>query len=166
MRSLFYFLLFLIFTSFFSCEKWGPEGIIDLGIDMIILNEQGENLLEISNDKKIVQDSIKIFYIENGIEKEFYESNLDFPRNFYIYDDDEYRKVFRVFLTNDLSLTGMRRVIVKWNSKDQDIIDGHVVRKEIANGRSEAFYCDTVWVNGILKFPNEEFTCRKFIFVK
>jgi hypothetical protein len=61
----------------------------------------------------------------------------------------------------------MRRVIVKWKSKDQDIIDGHFVREKIANGRNEALYCDSVWVNGVLKFPNIEFhPYRKFIFVK
>lgn len=151
-----------------SCgiELPGPGDIVDIHIDMIIRDEQGENLLEVNNNNKIIEDSIKIYYIENGIEKEVYIPNLDYPRNYFIYDDNEYGKVFRVFLTNDFSLSGMRRVIVKWNSKDQDIIDGHFVREEIANGRNEAFYCDTVWVNGILKFPNEEFTCRKFIFIK
>lgn len=166
MRPIFYFSFFVFITSFFSCELEGPGDVVDLGIDMVLRDTLGENLLEVSTDKKIVQDSIKIYYIENGIEKEVYIPNLDYPRNYYIYDDNIYGKVFRVFLTNDLSLSGMRRVIVKWNSKDQDIIDGHFVREEIANGRNEAAYCDTVWVNGILKFPNEKFTCRKFIFIK
>lgn len=152
-----------------SCgiELPGPGDIVDIHIDMIIRDTHGENLLEVNNNNKIVQDSIKIYYIENEIEKEVYIPNLDYPRNYFIYDDNEYGKVFRVFLTNDFSLSGMRRVIVKWNSKEQDIIDEHFVREEIANGRNEAAYCDSVWVNGVLKFPNIEFhPYRKFIFIK
>jgi hypothetical protein len=58
--------------------------VVDLGIDMVLRDTLGENLLEVSTDKKIIQDSIKIYYIENGIEKEVYIPNLDYPRNYYI----------------------------------------------------------------------------------
>jgi hypothetical protein len=142
------YILFCILGMLFSCSKKQSNSIsIDIGIEIFVFNQSGENLLLSSTPNFIKVDSLKLFYLVSGEKKEIYNKDMDCPRN--------------ICLTTDL---GSERIIIspnfteseeypinylQWENGDIDTIKCHIVR--ISEG--ESVTCDKVWYNDVLMFP-------------
>lgn len=158
-------LFFLICIALFSCERdQCPGDRVDIAIDIIIENKKGENLFNPNTIGNLLNSDIKVFEVINGIEKEFYNSKLDCPRNYCLIDDLSSGKLFRLFPSNNFE-TKKANIIIRWNSNDSDNVIAKIVSK--SDKCNTDTYCDSVWVNGIIKFPNMDFSpLRKFLIIK
>ena len=159
------FLICIISLSAFSCHKEepGPGEIVDIGIDFILKNQQGQDLLNNNTTNNLLNSEIKVYYLENGIEREVNNPDLDCPRNFCFVDQGNNNKIFRLFPVDKI-VAKKSTIFIQWNSLQRDKIEANIVIKQ--NGGNSNSYCDSVWVNGILKFPNLEFVPeRKFIHI-
>lgn len=80
----------LLYMIFLSCQESGePTAIyVQTIIGIKVLNSEGINLLNPANHENINQSSIKIYYREDDELKEFYNPNLDWPRNFKVYKEE------------------------------------------------------------------------------
>lgn len=156
-------IVFSAFNMIFSsCEKDKPTPgeRVDVAIDILLQNSVGEDLLNSQTNNNLLNSDIKVYQIVNGTETELYNSDLDCPRNFCIIDDGK-NKVFRLFPIEKIEAQ-RASLLIKWNSLRSDKIIANIVSNQ--NGNNSNTFCDSVWVNGILKFPNSEFApARKFI---
>ncbi len=166
-----YFILFLGITMIFllvSCENGKPPypgESVDLAIDIFLQNSSGEDLLNPNTKNSFLVNDIRVFAVENGVEKELYNPNLDCPRNFCILNYANNSKIFRLFASGNFE-EGRSKQIVRWNATYIDTFIANIKSVPIGYGNHYTF-CDSVWVNSDLKFPNIKFhPDRTFVLVK
>ncbi len=113
-------ILLLIIVS--SCEedKEPLFGIIDRMAYITVLDQQGNNLLNPSNEGSYKSKDIKIFYEINGEMKEFFEGHLDMPRNFRI-DSPNSENDYIMALVID-----SKKTIIQWNESEADTIQAEI----------------------------------------
>lgn len=140
-------LLFICTLFFFSsCEKADEERQnfnLDTNLKFTVVSKEGEDLLDPANPNGISENEIKIYYLVDGVKKEIYDNNLDYPRSFRIYKDlaDEFRLVLFPNYSEDMD----RPVTyIQWNEQDIDTV-------EVSYDRyPDAIRTSKVWLNGDL----------------
>lgn len=161
MKFILSILCFFLFAV--SCDKQYGGIVIDVDIDFLLQNPNGQDLLDSNTEQNLLNSDIKVYFTENGVEREVYNTNLDCPRNFCILDDGN-KKILRMFPLDKVTGSGKDTVRIQWNSLHSDIVVANIIRKE--SKQSDVTFCDSVWVNDILKFPNKEFyPNRKFVHI-
>lgn len=105
-----------------SCnEKEEPHfGTIDRMTFITVLDQQGNNLLNPSNEGSYKSKDIKIFFDRNGRLEEFYQGNLDMPRNFRI-DPPEFERDYIMALVLDSEKT-----VIQWNESEADTLQAEI----------------------------------------
>lgn len=105
-----YNVILLVMTLFLSsCKKSEPKQdlVLDLYTDIHIINKNGENLLAPSNSNSINKNNIKIYYLINGKKTEVFNTQLDYPRQYMIYQVEAHSSSYpgeylmRVYLNKD-----------------------------------------------------------------
>ncbi len=136
-------LILLAGIFLFSCDKTdNPEAaaIVDTGIEFSLVNAQNVDLLNPESPNYIDEEGIKIFYVIDGKTKEFYDSDMDAPRNFLIFEHENTYRI-RVFMniadTADKTIT-----YIQWNENDTDTIEATFRR--FSNGITK----EKIWLNG------------------
>jgi hypothetical protein len=133
------------------CENRDYPTIIDTRIDFWIRDKKGDNLLNSGTAGYFRQEDIRVSYLEDGQEKEFFDPRLDAPRNFFIYENESNGEfALRLFPYNGKSSrTEITTTYLKWREALQDTVtceivkinNSHIIRK--------------VWYNGILRHDGE-----------
>ena len=86
MKKILIILVVIIVCSCESTDEKKEFGMyVATSIDFSVFNDQNEDLLNPENLNHLDVSKIKLFYVTNGITKEYYNSNLDSPRNFKIF---------------------------------------------------------------------------------
>lgn len=99
MKTLGILLLISVFAGLLTgcVEQSGTNGIsISASTLVSVLDDKGNNLLDPEFEGAFKSEEIKIFYIRNGKIEEFFNPDLDMPRNFRVYKHevtDEYMLV-------------------------------------------------------------------------
>ena len=141
-------LLLAILTSCNECkEPIGPI-IIDVGMDIFVENQQGENLLSPSTQGYIDWQTIKLFYQVGEDKVEVYDYNMDCPRNICFNDDEPNKEVIGVspyYLTDEEYPV----TYIQWTEFDTDTIKCHFKKKNKGAYTS----CDQIWYNGEQVYP-------------
>ncbi len=140
MRNL---LLFLLIASIQGCDNSDDkmqQFNLDTGVEFSIRNTENEDLLNPGNPNSFDVNTIKVFYVIDGKTTEVYDKDLDYPRNFRIYEhQDEYR--IAIF-PNHAETEQKPITYVQWNESDRDTI-------EVAYDRSQdALLQNRIWLNG------------------
>jgi hypothetical protein len=124
--------------------------VLDLDIDLWVRDKSGNNLLDPKISTSFKKDSIRVFYLEDGQRKEFYNPNLDAPRGFFIYKNEgngEY--VFRIFSYEGKSkVTERTTIYVQWRQGIEDAFECEMTKV------CYSVYCTKVWYNGVLKYDD------------
>lgn len=121
-----------------------------------LLDEQGNNLLDPSQEGYYDPKNIKIFYERNGKLEEFYENHLDMPRNFRI-DPPEFERDYIMALVLD-----SKKTVIKWNDNERDSIQAEFMDGGIPNA-----IVTKVYFNGELKWDGfTSMTGRGFTIIK
>jgi hypothetical protein len=127
-----------------SCEK-EVQYNLDTQIEVLLLDKSGNNLLKPSNPAAYNVNDIKLYYVEGNSINEVFYSNLDYPRNYMILDELDYR--IRIF-PNASKKEDFPVTLIKWNETDMDTIKCEFSRTE------NSLICRKVWYNGKLMWDN------------
>lgn len=133
----------LILLTIFSCSKNNePEEQFNLSssLEFSIINSQNEDLLNPNNPNHINVANIKLFYVIDGKSQEIYDSNMDNPRNFRIY---EHKNEYRIRITTNATETAEKPITyIQWNENDTDTLE--VLYERTQN----AILQNKIWLNG------------------
>jgi len=152
------YLIAMATVLFSSCSSDDSDQfIVDTHIDVLIKDSNGNNLLDPENVNSYKEEQIKIFYLVNGQQSEVNNSNLDYPKGFFIYEhENEFR--IRIFPNSDKNEETPVTYIM-WNNTDIDTIKCSIERK------SNSEICKKVWLNDNLVWEAYE-TERFFEIIK
>lgn len=144
--------LSLITSSFFGCVEEGSEqAIIDNKLDFKVLNESNDDLLDSNTTDAINIDNIKLFYIIDGQLQEVYDPLMDYPKNFFVFNDSGNYRI-RLFLNSDEN-EELPETIIQWTENEADTI-----KAEFKRGLN-SLLLKNVWVNGELgEFNTDDFS--------
>jgi len=134
------FVLFL-FLGISSCDN-GSEccEIIDTAVSIHYKNDLGENL--INSQTEFDESNIRIYY-KNGDEFEYiYNSNLDAPNMFSLYEDGEGNLILKVFQSNFYDGTQSTTLI----ELNPNVVDTLVGQFDLSESRE---VCTSASINGI-----------------
>lgn len=89
----------LIATTFFGCSSdEGKEQFnLDVGFELSIKDSEGNDLLNPANPNSFNKSELRLFYLIDGNIIEVYDANMDYPRNFMIYQG---ASGYRIGITN------------------------------------------------------------------
>jgi len=140
-----------------SCQKEENSVFLDGGIEITVIDNNGNDLLNPSAENSFKEESIKIYYLIDGVVEEVYHPTADYPRNFFIYERDG---IYRMAL----SLNGNEKdefpvTYIQWNETDTDTVKGSFLRGE------GFLMCTKVWYNGVLMWEDYN-TERRITVVK
>ena len=114
----------------------------DYAVEISVSDKAGNDLLNPANPNAFLEKDIKIFYLTNGVRKEFFEPNLDHPRNFYITE------------TNGkyiMHLAAFNETYIQWNENDADTLKAEL---NMTNGEQ----IKKLWYKGSLIWTWENWT--------
>ena len=123
-------ILILTFVTLFGCSSDDSQEQFnfDVGFEFSVTDNEGNDLLNPENPNSFNESDIKLFYLINGETVEFYDDNLDYPRNFLIYQNsDSYR--IRVFL-NYSETEELPETYIQWSKTDSDTIKSEINRSD------------------------------------
>jgi hypothetical protein len=159
MKNVILMLLSIILLN--SCSDDGTDAIvISIGMNFIVVDKMGNDLLDPKNESAINENDIKILYLVNGEVKKGDISGYipDYPNNFLITESriglPEY--VLTVFLNSE-SMDSETITYLQWNENDTDTIKSTIYRSE------EVTSVTKVWLNDSLVWDGETHTkpeCR------
>jgi len=117
------------------------------GVDFGVSSPTGIDLLNPANANAYLEESIKIYYLQNGEVKEVYNSNADNPRNFRIVSPENSgdEKYFMLLFLNNLESENAITYI-EWNETDTDTL-----RANFRTGKGYTILSKT-WYNDVLIF--------------
>jgi hypothetical protein len=143
-------LIILIITTLLGCDKsdnsdnsneliYGYN--IDVSIEFSVLNSQNEDLLNPENPNHLDVKKIKLFYIIDGEKKGIYNTFMDNPRNFRVY---EHENEYRIGVSLNLTETSEKPITyIQWNDTDTDTIEVTIKRTPHSTLSEE------IWLNGM-----------------
>ena len=133
-----------LLVSLSCCSKDGDETNIDLNIDLFVLDQKGNDLLNFNSDNAMDLSQIRVFYRERGSFVEFYQSNLDAQRGYFLIPPnmiyDKYS--LRLFVSPSIEYEDKSVTIIKWNDYESDTIITQIHKGENSEVGIE------YWING------------------
>jgi len=121
--------------------------VIDTGVSVVYLNEEGDNLLEVENGLKV--EEINIYHKINNEWVRYFEGNLDYPKGLrtVVRDDGTYLVIFSstTIVENDYSETK-----IEFSETDSDILKTEVQKKNSNE------IVTKVWYNDELKWEGNQ----------
>jgi hypothetical protein len=136
-----------------------PIGVnIDTQVNLVLSNSDGSNLLNPSTPGHFSSDSIKLFYLTNGQKVEVYQSNLTYPRNFFVAKNESNGEYFiRVFLNEGKNalIGDSTTTYIQWSPARVDTINAIMFKS------SNLTTTEKVWINGDVKYDSETNTPDK-----
>jgi hypothetical protein len=140
-------LIIFIIITVLGCDKSDNlnereyNSIIDVSLAFSVLNSQNEDLLNPENPNHLDVTKIKLFYVIDGEMKEVYNTRMDNPRNFLIY---EHQNEYRIGVSLNLTETSEKPITyIQWNDTDTDTIEVTIKRTPSST------IGDEIWLNGI-----------------
>lgn len=144
------FLLLITLVSLVGCSSDEGENcctIIDTGVSIKYLTEEGENLLEIEEGFTI--SDITVYHRINKQWVKYFEGNLDHPKGLRI-EDREDGKYLKVFVSSTTDDQGYSQTKLEFSDSDFDVIQAAVDK---AHNNT---ILTKVWYNGELKWEGNQ----------
>ncbi len=147
-----YIILIVVILSFLgSCKKEPYKNAINsMNVDIAYKDNSENDLLDPATPNYFSPDNIHVYNVVNGVKKEVYHPNYDFPNNFIIYRNDDLSSYYlRLFIEADTILLQLNTAVV----------DTVTSVSEESNGN---WHLKKVWYNGVLEWDDiavpQEFT--------
>ncbi|SHG39326.1 hypothetical protein SAMN04488109_0028 [Chryseolinea serpens] len=113
---------------------------ISVDVDVIVKNKDGQNLLDTTTHNHYTADSIRLYYLKNGVAKEVYFPLQDAPRNFFI-EQTNGEATLRFFADATPSDTETT-TLIQWRAGDNSDID--TIYTEMFHFNSSSVTCNKV----------------------
>ncbi|MEY3240871.1 MAG: hypothetical protein RIR11_2309 [Bacteroidota bacterium] len=140
-------LLAIITTLFTACKEKNGGEIVDIGIDILVENSAGQNLFLSTTPGALDPNSIKLIYKIGGEDIEFYQGNLDCPRNVCFISDLGSERI--LVFPNDAENDKYPVTYIQWKEGDLDTLKCHFIRKN----QGGHIVCDSAWFNAVQVYP-------------
>ncbi len=147
MKNISFFVILLLLTLL-GCKKDYPT-VISTAFDVWVRDNDGNNLFNTQTPNHYSVDTVRIFYLENGVRKEFNNPMLGAPRNFLVMKNEsngEYGVRLFPYEGTHREGTATTRMFIQWNYQDTDTVDCAIEKYDATE------ICTKVWWNGVLKF--------------
>lgn len=157
MKHVFYILCGLLVLS--SCKKEEEtynSYDLDTHVEISVKNSKGKDLLDPNNPEAFKKNNIKLFYVKDGIAKEVFDGNLDFPRHFMVYKHESEHRI-RIFPDDSEELT---TTLIQWEPDNVDTLKCKI--KKTAGAK----VCIKAWFNDSLRWEMSMGKERYFTIVK
>jgi hypothetical protein len=143
MKTTFCILIIVLLLSSCKEKQDSMSGFIDTNVEISVQDKAGNDLLNPSNQSAYLAQNIKIYYLIDGIKKEINQANLDFTKNFMIYEiDGKYQ--MRLFLNCSYESTSI--TYVQWNENDTDTFKTEILKNTNLVLITKLWYNDSmVW---------------------
>jgi len=141
-------LLFCLAFILLFCNEDHPT-IIDISVDMWIRDQSGNNLLNAATAGYYKKEDIRIFYLQDGVRKEFNNPRMDAPRGFIIYRNDgngEY--VMKLSPYEGIVDKEITTTYIQWNDTQTDTV------RCLMSRIYQSIYCKKIWYNNVLKYDD------------
>lgn len=149
MKRLFSLVIFICILTLINCGRDYPT-IVNLYVGIWLRDNKLNNLLNSETIDYYKKEDIRVFYIDNGEKKEFFNRSLGAPRNFTINKNEgngEY--AFRLFVYEGKSRsTELTTTLVQWRSGVVDTLKSEITKFD------NSTIVTKVWYNGVLKFDD------------
>ncbi len=113
----------LLLTILFGCKMDDAPMVgvlIAKGIDITLQDSSGNDLLSSTHPNRIDPSKVKIYYINNGELVEVFDGRLDYPRNFFVFENEEENiNEMRLFLGGDRPIG---ETVIHWGNYEADTI--------------------------------------------
>ena len=122
--------------------------IIDIGIAVKYLNEDGENLLDIPGGIK--ESDIKVYHKIDGEWVHYYEANLDYPSGVRSVplEDGTY---LMIFASPTIDENNYSETKIEFSEGDFDIIKSEIYKTDSSEIITKVWYNDVLkWESGVL----------------
>lgn len=153
-------LTFLFFTIclLYSCqEDVGSQAHFNLDtyVDLSVRDAQGQDLLDPSNQEAFLENEIKLYYLVNGEQEEVFDGNLDYPRHFFIYENEiDGAFVIRIF-PNEAMENHLSTTFIQWNEEESDTLECEFVSGNNFLIATQLWWNDQlIWNNQDDAFPD------------
>ena len=134
-------LAILIISTSCSNDKTEPiSNNLDIGVVIYLLSSEGNNLL---NTVNYDSNNIRIYYKKGNEFIEQNESNLDYPKNFFV--NTETNPISMKLFLNHLPSESYPITVVKWNNSESDTLKTSI-RRGIENN-TDFEICEKIWLN-------------------
>ncbi len=145
--------ILMMVTFLTSCNKEDETEKVavffDTSVEISLKNQSGEDMLNPNNQNGYRAENIKIYYLVNGEKQEVFDVNMDYPRNFLIFQlENEYR--IRIF-QNSAETEELPITYVEWNENETDTLQAEYDRTYNNQPRVQK-----VWFNGDLKWDGKD----------
>lgn len=136
-------ILIMAFTMFLGCDSEGGEEqfVYDVAFEFDIKDSEGNDMLNPENPNSFDESAIKLFYLIEGNVTEVYDGNMDYPRNFRIYEYPPASAYRIVIFLNHSETEEFPITYIKWNETDTDTISSEIYRT------SSLVKIQKVWLN-------------------
>lgn len=164
MKNLFYFAATLLLSCISMSCKDKKEDEISMGIvvsaniDLTIKNQAGEDLLDPATQNSF--RNIKLYSVENGEKKLFFEKNLNSPNGYMLFKEQSSTYTLRVF-TSTPEKNGSKETI-NYLQLSEGVTD---TIKCLYQSNTINTICEKVWYNGKLMWQESD-GIRAFEIVK
>lgn len=145
MRTTLVFAILLFVMSSCNKDKEGKFNL-DAGIEIYVQDKSGNDLLNPSIQNAYKESEIKIYYLIDGVKKEVYYPNYDYPRNFRIIEAGS--KYYMMLSPNGNDSEEYPTTYIQWNESDTDTIKCEFSRT------SNSIICTKIWYNGSLAWSD------------
>jgi hypothetical protein len=147
---IFIFTLVLLLNS--CIEKQIRGVIVDVGVKITIQDKAGVDLLNPHNPGAYLYENIKTYTLEHGVKTEVFRGNLDYPKDFLMYENDG-KYFMRLFLNGSLD-GDLGVTYVQWSENDMDTF-----KYEISTA-NDNIICTKVWYNDSLVWTTADYSKR------
>lgn len=110
-----------------SCDREVPVNI-DVVTHMSVTDTNGLDLLNPVNAGSFKKEGIKLYYVENGVLKEVYNSSYTWPRNFDVQKNDlgEYAMVVVPDIAGENGT--VTKTVIDWDGIDKDTLETELIK--------------------------------------
>lgn len=144
-----FFIICLTFLMI-SCSQGSCCHSIDVGIDLFIENNTGNDLLDPLIQNSYNNQNIRLYYVNQNMEKVYVCGNYDSPYG-YSFFKNENKNVMRIFPNYNQQQNGSNPITyIQWNDTDRDTLQCEIDR----SGDGSTIYCKKVWYNNELVWNN------------
>jgi hypothetical protein len=138
-----------------SCHKEMCCEMVDLGIDIVVKDKNGNNLLDPTTQGSYDTNSIKVFEIDNGVRTELIRL-ANSPR-YSIMKGANNATVLRLYPLATAKGEAVRTNTIQWRTNDEDVIESTV------RGDKNSSHCNKVKCNGTEKYNSDKSQTQRVI---
>ncbi|HQQ97699.1 MAG TPA: hypothetical protein PLX35_10565 [Cyclobacteriaceae bacterium] len=133
-----------------ECTKQVDPLIVEMDVQLYVHDKSGNNLLDPAVPGTLNTQNIRIFYVQDGVRKEFFNPNLDAARNYLIRKNFGNDYLMTLYPYEGKTDNEETTTYIHWsdNSKEDTV-------KCLISKPGLSMIVTKVWLNGTLKYDRD-----------